>query len=106
MKSQGFGSLSKALNISKLHKHSHLFTSDKLIDFQGRSFEIERILPYKKEFIKKELQDKKANISVRNFPETVAQIRQKWKIKEGGDRYVFFTTNLKNEKIVVLCRKI
>ncbi|MFA7444686.1 MAG: class I SAM-dependent methyltransferase [Flavobacteriaceae bacterium] len=106
MKSQGFGSLSKALNISKLHKHSHLFTSDKLIDFQGRSFEIERILPYKKEFIKKELQGKKANISVRNFPETVAQIRKKWKIKEGGDRYVFFTTNLKNEKIVVLCRKI
>lgn len=106
MKSQGFGSLGKIHNISKLHRHSHLFTSNQLIDFQGRAFEIKLVFPYKKEFMKKELQDKKANISVRNFPETVAQIRKKWKIKDGGDSYVFFTTDLKNEKIVVLCRKI
>lgn len=106
MKSQGFGALGKSHNISKLHKHSHLFTSEQPIDFQGRTFEIEKVFPYKKEFMKKELQGKKANISVRNFPETVAQIRQKWKIKDGGDHYVFFTTDLKNEKIVVLCRKI
>src|SRR5690606_29032417 len=106
MKSQGFGALGKLQNISKLHRHSHLFTSEQPIDFQGRAFEVEMVFPYKKEFMKKELQGKKANISVRNFPETVAQIRQKWKINDGGDRYVFFTTDLNNEKIVVLGRKI
>lgn len=106
MKSQGFGALSKYHNITKLHRHSHLFTSEQPIDFQGRAFEIEMVFPYKKDFMKKELQSKKANISVRNFPETVAQIRQKWKINDGEDHYVFFTTDLKNEKIVVLCRKI
>src|SRR5690606_41189700 len=97
---RSFGALGKSHNITKLHRHSHLFTSEQLIDFQGRAFEIEMVFPYKKEFMKKELQGKKANISVRNFPETVAQIRQKWKINDGGDHYVFFTTDLKNEKIV------
>jgi hypothetical protein len=106
MKSQGFGSLSKEFNLKKLHKHSHLFTSESLIDFPGRAFQVEMVSLYKKDFMRKELQDKKANISTRNFPESVEQIRKKWKIKDGGDRYVFFTTNLKNEKIVVICRKI
>lgn len=106
MKSQGFGSLSKEFNLKKLHKHSHLFTSESLIEFPGRAFEVEMVSLYKKDFMRKELQDKKANISTRNFPESVEQIRKKWKIKDGGDRYVFFTTNLKNEKIVVICRKI
>src|SRR5690606_3402346 len=106
MKSQGFGSLSKGYSLKKLHKHSHLFTSDSLIDFPGRRFEIEKIIPYKKEEMKNNLQEKKANVSTRNFPESVEQIRKKWKINDGGDSYVFFTTDLKNEKIVVLCRKI
>ena len=46
------------------------------------------------------------NITTRNFPETVADIRKKWNIKEGGDIYTFFTTNCQNEKIVLVCEKI
>ena len=106
MKSQGFDSVSKTFNLNKLHKHSHLYTSDKLIDFVGRRFEIKQIIPYKKSELKEFLQNKKANITTRNFPETVAQIRQKWKISDGGNLYCFFTTDIKNEKIVLICEKI
>lgn len=106
MKSQGFGPISKHFKINKLHQHSHLFTSNELIDFVGRTFEIKQVIPYKKSEMKTLLQGRKANITTRNFPETVAQIRQKWKIKDGGNLYCFFTTNIKNEKIVVICEKI
>lgn len=106
MKSQGFEAISKEFKINKLHQHSHLYTSDELIDFVGRTFEIKQVIPYKKSEMKTLLQGRKANITTRNFPETVAQIRQKWKIKDGGNLYCFFTTNIKNEKIVVICEKI
>lgn len=106
MKSQGFDHISNSYKISKLHKHSHLFTSNELIDFVGRRFEIKQIIPYKKQEMKAFLQNKKANITTRNFPETVAQIRQKWKIADGGNLYCFFTTDIKNEKIVLICNKI
>src|SRR5690554_1769951 len=106
MKSQGFGSISKQFRINKLHQHSHLYTSDQQINFPGRTFEIKQVIPYKKSEMKNFLQHQKANITTRNFPESVAQIRQKWKIADGGNLYCFFTTNLKNEKIVVICEKI
>lgn len=106
MKSQGFDHISNSFQLNKLHKHSHLYTSDNLIDFVGRRFEIKQIIPYKKAEIKELLQGKKANITTRNFPESVAQIRQKWKISDGGNLYCFFTTDIKNEKIVLLCEKI
>ncbi|MEM6517369.1 MAG: class I SAM-dependent methyltransferase, partial [Bacteroidota bacterium] len=48
----------------------------------------------------------KANITTRNFPESVQSIRKKLKIKEGGDIFLFFTTNLKNQKIALKCSKM
>lgn len=105
LKSGGFKSVSKQLNVLKLHQHTHLYTLQDLVEFPGRRFKIERILPYNKQLLKKELHEK-ANISTRNFPEAVQQIRKKFKIKDGGDTYVFFTTNLHNEKIVIICKKI
>jgi hypothetical protein len=42
----------------------------------------------------------------RNFPETVETVRKKWKIKDGGDIYCFFTTDEENQKIVLLCKKL
>lgn len=105
LKSGGFKSVSKQSNVLKLHQHTHLYTLQELVEFPGRRFKIERILPYNKQLLKKELHEK-ANISTRNFPEAVQQIRKKFKIKDGGDTYVFFTTNLHNEKIVIICKKV
>lgn len=105
LKSGAFNVISQKLNIFKLHKHSHLYTSDTLINFPGRSFKIENILAYNKKTIRKYLKTNKVNVSVRNFPETVAQIRTKLSLKDGGDLYLFFTTNIKNDKIVIICIK-
>lgn len=104
LKSGGFKSVSAQLNVFKLHNNTHLYTIDKLIDFPGRRFKTDAILPYSKH-IKSELPSK-ANITIRNFPETVSQLRKKFKITEGGHIYLFFTTNMENEKIVLICSKI
>jgi len=106
MKSGGFDEVSAVFNINKLHKHSHLYTSEDLIDFPGRRFEIEKIIPYSKNEMKTILANQQANITTRNFPDTVENIRKKCKIKNGGNLYCFFTTDTNDNKIVLICRKI
>lgn len=105
LKSGAFNSISEQLKVFKLHKHSHLYTSEQLIDFPGRGFKIETITPYNKKKFKQQFKLDKANFTTRNFPETVAQLRQKLKIKEGGNHYLFFTTDLDNKKLIILCKK-
>jgi hypothetical protein len=106
MKSGGFDEIGIQYNLSKLHYHSHLYTSEERIDFPGRIFEIQKVFPYSKKELKTNLENTKANITTRNFPDSVADIRKKWKIKDGGTNYCFFTTDHNNDKIVLLCAKI
>ena len=106
LKSGCSDNLSKTLNVDKLHPHSHLFTNLKLIDFPGRRFMIESVIPFKKEELKKHIEGKKMNITTRNFPLAVEEIRKKYKITEGGNVFTFFTTNINDEKIVLICNKI
>lgn len=106
MKSGAFDAISSLFEIDKLHVNSHLYTSEELIDFPGRIFQVEQIIPYAKSEMKSFLQNKKANITTRNFPERVENIRKKWKIADGGNLYCFFTTDLNSNKIVLLCTKI
>jgi 16S rRNA G966 N2-methylase RsmD len=106
LKSGGVDYLCEALHITKLHPHSHLFTHSELVDFPGRRFSINEVIPFKKENLKKHLEGKKMNITTRNFPLTVEEIRKKCKIADGGTVYAFFTTNINNEKIVLICTKI
>lgn len=100
-----YNHLAIKFKVQKLHKHSHLYTSNELIDFPGRSFKIEQFIPYNKKEIKF-LENTKCNITTRNFPLKVEEIRKKHKIKDGGDVYAFFTTDLNNDKMVVICKKI
>lgn len=105
LKSGAFNLVSQKLNVFKFHKHSHLYTSDSLLNFPGRSFKIIKVLPYNKKQIKQE-DIKKANITTRNFPETVSQIRKRFNIKDGGKDYLFFTTIFENnQKVVIFCKK-
>lgn len=106
MKSGGFTAVGQAYGLQKLHQNTHLYSSENLIDFPGRVFLIEQIIPYQKTEMKQCLQGKKAHVSVRNFPDSVDEIRKKWKINSGGDLYCFFTTDMNNRKIVLLCAKI
>ncbi len=105
LKSGGFHQISKQLGVFKLHQHSHLYTSDKIKNFPGRTFKVLETIPYDKKKLKKILPNKKANVTLRNFSKTVAQFRKETKIKDGGEIYIFLTTNSINKQIVVLCKK-
>ena len=106
MKSGGFDEVGSFYNLNKLHKHSHLYTSADLISFPGRIFQIQNSFPYNKTEMKSFLENTQANITTRNFPDSVESIRKKWKIKDGGNLYCFFTTDENNDKIVLICTKI
>ena len=101
LKAGGFNSIAHAFSLKKLHKNSHLYTSNKLVNgFPGRIFKvIDSFIPSKnntKTFLSK---TKSATINVRNFPMSVEEIRKKTRLKEGGDVYLFATT-LSNERKV------
>ena len=106
MKSGGFDEIGIQYQLDKLHQHSHLYTSDEKIEFPGRIFEVQNAISYAKNEMKSFLENKIANITTRNFPESVEEIRKKWKIKDGGNSYCFFTTDMNNHKIVLICTKI
>ncbi|GAB5399455.1 MAG: hypothetical protein Aureis2KO_10400 [Aureisphaera sp.] len=104
MKAGNLDVLSNSFGIGKLHQHSHLFTSNELKNFPGRVFQIKEVIPYQKKNMAV-FKNTKANVTIRNFPEDVATLRKKWRISDGGDDYLFFTTNMNNERIVLKCQK-
>lgn len=106
MKSGGFEAVSELFAVNKLHQHSHLYTADEIIDFPGRKFQIDAVVPYQKKDIAQYIQNKKMNVSTRNFSIKPEEIKKKHKIQDGGTIYAFFTTNLNNEKIILLCIKL
>ena len=108
LKAGAFKSLSSAFPIRKLHPNSHLYTSDTLIDnFPGRIFRIVNQCSFNKKESKECLADlKKANITIRNFPATVAELRKRIKLSEGGDTYLFSSTFNNEQKVLIRCEKI
>ena len=105
LKAGAFNLLTDQLEVFKLHQHSHLYSSESLLEFPGRRFKIENIIPFnKKRFSKEGI--KKANITTRNFPMSVHDIRKKLSIKDGGDIYLFFTTLEDGKKNIIVCSKI
>ncbi|MEM8895163.1 MAG: SAM-dependent methyltransferase [Bacteroidota bacterium] len=93
--------------LGKLHVNSHLYSGDeRLNDFPGRAFQITATLKADKKSIKKGLGTDKANLTVRNFPGSVDQLRKKWGLKEGGQHYLFATTLADDRKVVLVCDKL
>lgn len=105
LKSGVFQYLGKYYNLHKLHTNSHLYTSNILIPFPGRIFKILDVHEYSKKSIKK-LELKKANITTRNFPDSVAKIRKKLNLKDGGNTYLFCTTDFTQNLILINCTQI
>ena len=103
MKAGLFKTVANKYNVQKLHPSTHLYTSEELVpNFPGRSFEIKRVTKVQK----KEIQDiEKANLSTRNFPGNVADLRKKLKLKDGGDVYIFACTLNDNSKVLIICEK-
>lgn len=106
MKSGLFEPLGKDFDLFKLHQNTHLFTSEELKEFPGRRFRILEVIPYKKKRIRSALKIEKAHIATRNFPESVATLRKQLKLKDGGEHYLFFTTSVNEEKLMLICEKV
>ena len=104
MKAGLFKTVANRYNVQKLHPSTHLYTSEELVpDFPGRSFEIKKVTKVQR----KEIQDiEKANLSIRNFPGNVADLRKKLKLKDGGDTYIFACTLNDNSKVLIVTEKL
>ena len=107
MKAGCFGVLSKRYGARMLSKNSHLFVSRDLIAaFPGRSFRIIAISSFNKKELKRHLSGiTKANIATRNFPLSVAELRKRLKLKDGGETYIFATTLSDESHVLVITEK-
>ncbi len=106
LKTGAFDAIGYVFQLNKLHKHTQLYTSKILQNFDGRIFEITHVVPYHKAQATEYLKNKNLHINSRNFPLSVAELRKKWSINEGNNNYVFFTTTLNNKKIMIFCKRI
>lgn len=108
LKAGGFRSVGTAFELLKLHQHSHLYTSDTLRpDFPGRIFRIQGTERYDADALLPYLgPEARAHVTTRNFPDTVATFRKRTGIREGGDLYLFATTDLRNRLMVLVCEKV
>ena len=107
MKGGCFAELAARFGVSALAQNSHLFVSDRLIsDFPGRKFRVVAVSSMnKKELKEKVLPLKQANITVRNFPLSVAELRKRLKLSEGGSHYLFATTLARDNRVLLVCEK-
>ena len=108
LKAGAYRSLTQAYPVEKLHASSHLYTSAHFIeDFPGRRFKVEAVSGFGKKELKEFMQGmEKANLTIRNFPSSVAELRKRLKLKEGGEDYLFATTLADESKVLIKCRKV
>lgn len=107
MKAGCFGVLSDRYDARMLSKNSHLFVSQAPIEaFPGRSFRIIAVSSLNKKELKRHLSGiTKANIATRNFPLSVAELRKRLKLKDGGETYIFATTLSDESHVLVITEK-
>jgi len=108
MKSGAFKLIGNLFKLSKLHINTHLYTSNELsLHFPGRVFEVLNTWGNSKSELN-ELSKHlpKANITTRNYPLSVEELRKKLKIKEGGDSFLFACTMANNQKVMIECKKL
>lgn len=105
MKAGCFAELCRVFPVKQLAQNSHLFVSDRLIaDFPGRQFRILAVSSMnKKELKEKVMPLKQANITVRNFPLSVAELRKRLKMNDGGSNYIFATTLSDGSHVLIIC---
>ena len=107
MKADCFGVLSGRYDARMLSKNSHLFVSrEPIAVFPGRSFRIIAVSSFNKKELKRHLSGiTKANIATRNFPLSVAELRKRLKLKDGGETYIFATTLSGESHVLVITEK-
>ena len=107
MKAGCFDEIARAYGVCAISRNSHLFLSDELKeDFPGRTFAIDAVTTMNKRQLRQTLSGiKQANIAVRNFPLSVAELRKRLKLSDGGDTYIFATTTSDGDHILMITHK-
>jgi hypothetical protein len=108
MKSGAFKLIAKRFNLHKLHINTHLYTSSELLlQFPGRIFEVQKVRGNSKKE-RRELTEEipKANLTTRNYPLSVSELRKKIKLNDGGEIYLFACTLSNNQKVMIECKKV
>lgn len=106
LKAGAFKYVASKFDVKKLAQHTHLYTATKQIkDFPGKIYRIKQVLPYHKKKLKPVLNGQKANLKIRNFIDSVTQLKKEFNISDGGDVFIFFTKT-EQKKWVLICEKI
>ncbi|WP_157603305.1 THUMP-like domain-containing protein [Spirosoma telluris] len=107
LKAGAFRLVAVRFGLTKLAPNSHLYTSNELKpDFPGRVFELREVIKPESKALKIAVPDLKANLTVRNFPQTVAELRKKLSLREGGAAYILATTLLNGDKRLLITKKV
>ncbi|MFN8417295.1 MAG: class I SAM-dependent methyltransferase [Cytophagaceae bacterium] len=107
MKAGLYKTVAEQYSISKIHTHTHLYTSEEVRkDFPGRTLKILDIITADKKELKRVLPEGKANIQARNFPMTTEEIKKKLGIKDGGHFYIYATTLRNGDKRLLVCERV
>ncbi|TKB96032.1 class I SAM-dependent methyltransferase [Pedobacter cryophilus] len=105
LKAGFFKSITQKFEVDKIHQHTHLYTSENQVEnFAGKTFEIIKTTLFQNFKASKSMA--KANVVTRNFHLKPEEIKKTFKIKDGGDIYLFFCTNYKEQKVVVEVKRI
>jgi hypothetical protein len=107
MKLGVFNRICNKFDVYKLEKNTHLYTSETLIEyFPGRIFEITGQSKVDRNDLLKIIKVPKANLSMRNFPFTVEDLKKKLKISDGGDVYLFASKIMDGSYKILVCKKV
>ncbi len=107
LKAGAFRLVADRFDLAKLAPNSHLYTGSELkSDFPGRAFRLEHVIKPDRKQVESILPTMKANLTVRNFPQSVADLRKKLKLSEGGDTYILATTLQNGDKRLLITKKV
>ena len=106
LKAGAFKSIATQFGLAKLAANTHLYTAEEFVaDFPGRSFEVVAVCKPDARALAELVPEGKANLTLRNFPGRVDDLRKKWRLKEGGDAYLFAAELSGGRKVVIVARK-
>lgn len=106
MKAGAYKTFGVRYGLQKLHPNTHLYIGDEArVDIPARCFRIVEVVGFQKKALRSITALKKANLTVRNFPTTVAELRKRFKLAEGGEHYLFACTTANEDKVIIITEK-
>lgn len=108
LKAGSFKSIATRFGLKKFHQHSHLYTSSELLsNFPGRSFNLIDVTTFQKKELRNFLKGiQQANVAIRNFPISAEVLKKKLKLKDGGELFIFGTTDKNGKHLLIKCTKV